>query len=307
MPNHSASVAATPPAGPGCRGAGGGRAGADPAAGGGAQRRPGRRRPRRPRRRPGGDRDPGADAPTPTPTPRPTHAAAHRRADPGDDPGRRVRPAGHRARAPPARPAPAPDDVPAGDRGQGLPLDGAAVAAQVHRMLTDPRGWQPIEHVAFVRTAGPASFDLILASPTMVDRLCYPLDTVGELSCRNGNRVILNAKRWVDRGALVSPATSTTTAPTWSTTRSGTGSGTATRAARRRARRPRSWCSRASRSTAARPTRGRRWRTDGLRRAGTGLRRARRSTDAPLAGSLLRPGPPGLDGPGPRKDSAYTL
>jgi Protein of unknown function (DUF3152) len=79
----------------------------------------------------------------------------------------------------------------------GLPLDGAAVAAQVQRTLTDPRGWQPIEHVAFVRTPGPASFDLILASPTMVDRLCYPLDTVGELSCRNGNRVILNAKRWV--------------------------------------------------------------------------------------------------------------
>jgi len=80
----------------------------------------------------------------------------------------------------------------------GLPLDGAAVAAQVQRTLTDPRGWQPIEHVAFVRTPAPASFELILASPAMVDRLCYPLDTIGELSCRNGNRVILNAKRWVD-------------------------------------------------------------------------------------------------------------
>ena len=78
----------------------------------------------------------------------------------------------------------------------GLPLDSAAVAAQVQRTLTDPRGWQPIEHVAFVRTAGPASFDLIIASPALVDRLCYPLDTIGELSCRNGDRVILNAKRW---------------------------------------------------------------------------------------------------------------
>jgi hypothetical protein len=78
----------------------------------------------------------------------------------------------------------------------GLPLDGPAIAAQIQKTLTDPRGWQPIEHVAFVRTTGAASFELILASPTMVDKLCYPLDTVGELSCRNGNRVILNAKRW---------------------------------------------------------------------------------------------------------------
>ena len=78
----------------------------------------------------------------------------------------------------------------------GLPLDGAAIATQVQRTLTDPRGWQPIAHVAFVRTTAPASFELIIASPALVDRLCYPLDTVGELSCRNGDRVILNAKRW---------------------------------------------------------------------------------------------------------------
>jgi hypothetical protein len=78
----------------------------------------------------------------------------------------------------------------------GLPLDGPAIAAQVQRTLTDPRGWEPIEHVAFTRTGGPASFELILASPTLVDKLCYPLDTVGELSCRNGNKVILNARRW---------------------------------------------------------------------------------------------------------------
>ncbi len=78
----------------------------------------------------------------------------------------------------------------------GLPLDGPAIAAQVQRTLTDPRGWEPMEHVAFARTAGPASFELILASPTMVDKLCHPLDTIGQLSCRNGDKVILNAKRW---------------------------------------------------------------------------------------------------------------
>ena len=79
---------------------------------------------------------------------------------------------------------------------QGLPLDGTAVAAEVHGVLTDPRGWQPIEKVAFGRTDGAASFELIIASPAMTDRLCYPLDTIGELSCRNGDKVILNARRW---------------------------------------------------------------------------------------------------------------
>lgn len=79
---------------------------------------------------------------------------------------------------------------------QGLPLDGAAIAAQVHRVLTDPRGWQPIEKVAFGRTDGDASFVLIVASPALVDRLCYPLDTIGQLSCRNGDKVVLNARRW---------------------------------------------------------------------------------------------------------------
>lgn len=78
----------------------------------------------------------------------------------------------------------------------GLPLDGPAIATQVQKTLTDPRGWEPIEQVAFARTTGPASFQLILASPTLVDKLCYPLDTIGELSCRNGDKVILNAKRW---------------------------------------------------------------------------------------------------------------
>lgn len=79
---------------------------------------------------------------------------------------------------------------------QGLPLDGPAIATQVHAILTDPRGWQPIEGVAFSRVTGAADFELIIASPALVDRLCYPLDTVGQLSCRNGNKVILNALRW---------------------------------------------------------------------------------------------------------------
>jgi hypothetical protein len=123
----------------------------------------------------------------PTPTPKPTQVTI-----PASASGRLVTVPGTAGPTGPGTPLTYRLEIEA-----GLPLDGAAVAAQVQRTLTDPRGWQPIEHVAFVRTASSASFELILASPAMVDRLCYPLDTVGELSCRNGNRVILNAKRWV--------------------------------------------------------------------------------------------------------------
>ena len=55
---------------------------------------------------------------------------------------------------------------------------------------------QPVDGVAFARTDGPAQIQLTIASPVLVDRLCYPLDTGGWLSCRNGDRVILNARRW---------------------------------------------------------------------------------------------------------------
>jgi hypothetical protein len=79
----------------------------------------------------------------------------------------------------------------------GLPFDAAAVARIVHRDLTDPRGWQRIERVAFARTDG-SDYDvrIIVATPDTTDALCYPLDTVGQLSCRNGGRVVLNALRW---------------------------------------------------------------------------------------------------------------
>jgi hypothetical protein len=134
---------------------------------------------------------PAATTPAPTTPPRTTPAPTTEAAIPSSATGRL---------------AVVPGEVPARGPGTrisyrleieaGLPLDGPAIAAQIQRTLTDPRGWEPIEHVAFARTAGPASFELILASPTLVDKLCAPLDTVGELSCRNGDKVILNAKRW---------------------------------------------------------------------------------------------------------------
>ena len=79
----------------------------------------------------------------------------------------------------------------------GLPFDPATVAGTVHSVLSDRRGWQPLENLAFERTDG-AGYELtiVIASPATTDRLCYPLDTAGRLSCRNGQRVIFNAIRW---------------------------------------------------------------------------------------------------------------
>jgi hypothetical protein len=80
---------------------------------------------------------------------------------------------------------------------QGLPFNPADVARIAQQDLTDPRGWQPIEHVAFERvSAGPYDIRLLIATPGTTDKLCLPLDTAGELSCRNGNHVVLNALRW---------------------------------------------------------------------------------------------------------------
>jgi Protein of unknown function (DUF3152) len=81
---------------------------------------------------------------------------------------------------------------------QGLSVNGAAVAAAVHKTLTDPRGWQALHPVSFERTDKvDADLRIILATPTLTDKLCLPLDTGGEVSCRVEDRVVLNAKRWL--------------------------------------------------------------------------------------------------------------
>ncbi|MDX6241625.1 MAG: hypothetical protein QOG10_6449 [Kribbellaceae bacterium] len=81
---------------------------------------------------------------------------------------------------------------------EGLSFNGPAVAAAVHQTLTDPRGWQAIHPVSFERTdRADADLRIIVATPTLTDKLCLPLDTGGEVSCRVENRVVLNAKRWM--------------------------------------------------------------------------------------------------------------
>jgi hypothetical protein len=81
---------------------------------------------------------------------------------------------------------------------QGLSVNGAAVAAAIHKTLSDARGWQAIHPVNFERTDKvDTDLRIILATPTLTDKLCLPLDTGGEVSCRVEDRVVLNAKRWM--------------------------------------------------------------------------------------------------------------
>lgn len=79
----------------------------------------------------------------------------------------------------------------------GDPVDGTEVAAIVHDVLTDSRGWGPLEGVVFQRVpSADSDVDVVLASPETTDALCAPLGTGGWLSCFNGSATVLNARRW---------------------------------------------------------------------------------------------------------------
>lgn len=82
-----------------------------------------------------------------------------------------------------------------------LPFATEEVAVAVDRTLQDKRGWTAKNATTFARVAGASNTRILLATPATADRLCAPLKTNGDLSCRNGQLVVLNAKRWAE-GAL---------------------------------------------------------------------------------------------------------
>ena len=84
-------------------------------------------------------------------------------------------------------------------REKGVPLDIDATARTISSVLNDRRSWRASGKWRFKLVSSSASADLhvYIATPGTTDRLCAPLLTEGEVSCQNGNRVILNAKRWV--------------------------------------------------------------------------------------------------------------
>jgi hypothetical protein len=79
----------------------------------------------------------------------------------------------------------------------GLPLDPQQVAGIVDATLADPRSWIATGKHAFQRTQTQrATCGCSLRHLSTTDELCAPLRTRGEVSCRNGELVVINAKPW---------------------------------------------------------------------------------------------------------------
>jgi Protein of unknown function (DUF3152) len=78
-------------------------------------------------------------------------------------------------------------------------IDPAEFAATVDLILADPRGWTAGGQWSFQRVPGEAPLVVRLATPDTVDAICaqYGLDTGGEVSCRGGDYVMINLRRWL--------------------------------------------------------------------------------------------------------------
>jgi hypothetical protein len=82
---------------------------------------------------------------------------------------------------------------------KGLSVDPEVFAESVLATLNDPRGWNAADGSTFAWTDSD-DYDarVVLASPGTTDRLCLPLDTIGELSCGIEETAVLNFKRWAN-------------------------------------------------------------------------------------------------------------
>ena len=83
---------------------------------------------------------------------------------------------------------------------QNLDIDPGRAARIIAGVLNDERSWRGSGRVRFELVSGDsdrAELHAYLVTPGTTDRLCAPLQTRGEVSCQNGDRVVLNAKRWL--------------------------------------------------------------------------------------------------------------
>ena len=79
---------------------------------------------------------------------------------------------------------------------EGLPFAPQMTARTIDRILDDDRGWPTVAGRTFHQVAEAGELRILLATPETTDELCAPLRTNGEVSCRNGDLVVLNARRW---------------------------------------------------------------------------------------------------------------
>lgn len=82
---------------------------------------------------------------------------------------------------------------------KGLSIDPDKAAGIIQGILDDERSWRGTGRWRFELTpvGQSASLHAYIVTPETTDRLCAPYLTRGEVSCQNGNRVVLNAKRWL--------------------------------------------------------------------------------------------------------------
>ena len=82
---------------------------------------------------------------------------------------------------------------------ENLDVDPDQAARIVAGVLNNERSWRGSGRARFQLVSGDsqrAELHAYIVTPGTTDRLCAPLLTRGEVSCQNGNRVVLNAKRW---------------------------------------------------------------------------------------------------------------
>lgn len=82
---------------------------------------------------------------------------------------------------------------------ENLDLDPEDTGGEIAATLDDERSWTGDGSVRFqlVEPGDDVDFTIYVVTPATTDVLCAPLRTRGEVSCRNGDSVVLNAKRWV--------------------------------------------------------------------------------------------------------------
>jgi hypothetical protein len=80
----------------------------------------------------------------------------------------------------------------------GVGVDPEAFALAAERTLGAPRSWTAGGRWSLQRVdSGAVDFRLVLASPSLTDRLCAPLRTLGRYSCHHDGRAVINAMRWL--------------------------------------------------------------------------------------------------------------